>query len=147
MSVLLCCPTSALDVILSVATHPSRSEAVCLLLNEYHCVRSSFVIAKAPRDLGSLTSALSGICEALPWVRAVIFATLSNGSGTVPNAAEQIDFLDCRERFSVIGVDLIDWFILNAGVAASVAEITDARSLWRHAGGSSGCAPVGASQA
>lgn len=128
----LCCPVAALDIILSLATHPPRSELVCLLVDINHQVQSSLVVADAPRDITSLTGSFARICAELPWVRAIVLACCSPGGGYLPNATEQIAFLDSREQFDLIGVELLDWFVLDAGRASSLAEATDARLLWRH---------------
>jgi hypothetical protein len=135
----LCCPTAALDVTLLLASHPPRNEAVCLFLDADHRGRTSFVITDAPRDLTDLTASISRVCAELPWVRAVVLACSSPGRGYLPTAVEQIAFLESRERFDLIGVELLDWFLLDAGMACSLAEATDARHLWRHGHGTATC--------
>jgi hypothetical protein len=135
----LCCPTAALDVVLMVASHPPRPEVVCLLLDINHRGQSSFVVTDAPRDLSELTGSIARVCAELPWVRAVVLAYCSPGGGYLPSALEQIAFLDGREQFDLIGVELLDWFVLDAGRACSLAEATDARPLWRHGGGTATC--------
>jgi hypothetical protein len=135
----VCCPTAALDVILLLASHPPRHEVVCLLLDADHRGRSSFVVTDAPRDVTDLTASIALVCAELPWVRAVVLACCSPGGGYLPTALEQIAFLESRERFDLIGVELLDWFVLDAGRAASLAEATDARHLWRHGSGTATC--------
>ena len=132
MSAPLCCPTAALDVVLMLASHPPRPEVVCLLLDANHRGQSSFVVTDAPRDLTELTTSITRGCAQVPWVRAVVLACCSPGGGYLPSALEQIAFLDSREQFDLIGVELLDWFVLDAGRASSLAEATDARPLWRH---------------
>lgn len=139
MPVPVCCPTAALDIVLSLASHPPRPEVVCLLLDTDHRVQSSLVVTDAPRDLTSLTGSFTRVCAELPWVRAVVFACCSPGRGYLPSATEQIAFLDGREQFDLIGVALLDWFVLDSGRACSLAEATDARPLWRHGSGTATC--------
>ncbi len=135
----LCCPTAALDVVLMLASHPPRPEVVCLLLDANHRGQSAFVVTDAPRDLPELTASITRVCAELPWVRAVVLACCSPGGGYLPSALEQIAFLDSREQFDLIGVELIDWFLVDAGRASSLAEATDARELWRHGNGTATC--------
>jgi hypothetical protein len=135
----VCCPTAALDVVLMLASHPPRAELVCLLLDGNHCVQSSFVVTDAPRDVTGLTVSIARVCAELPWVQAVVLACCSPGGGYVPSALEHIAFLDSREQFDLIGVELVDWFVLDAGRASSLAEATDARGLWRHGNGTATC--------
>jgi hypothetical protein len=135
----MCCPIAALDVILALASHPPRHEVVCLLLDAHHRGQSSLVVTDAPRDLTGLTASFTQVCAELPWVRAVVVASCSPGGGFLPTAAEQIAFFDSREQFDLIGVELLDWFVLDAGRASSLAEATDARALWRHGNTTATC--------
>jgi hypothetical protein len=139
MSAPLCCPVAALDVILMLASHPPRAEVVCLLLDGNHVGQSSIVVSDAPRNLAELTDSFARVCAELPWVRAVVLACCSPGGGYIPSHLEHLEFLESREQFDLIGVDLLDWFMLDSGRACSLAEATDARSLWRHVNGTATC--------
>lgn len=133
MSTVLCCPQAALDVVLLLATSPPRKETVCLLLDADHRGLGSVVVKDAPRDLMAFTATLSDVLSRLACIRAVVLATSCPGFGWQPSPGEHIAFLECRERLEPINVDLIDWFLLDDGHATSLAESTDARSLWRPA--------------
>ena len=39
-----------------------------------------------------------------------------------------------RAIFDDVGVQLLDWFVIAGGYASSLAELTDARPLWRGSG-------------
>jgi hypothetical protein len=132
MSPILCCPEAALEAVLMVASHPMRNEVVCLLLNDRHNIIGSMVINDAPRDIGELTSHFSRLAAQMPRVKALSFAfCLAEKGVPAVQAAEHIGFLDSRERFECIGIDLVDWFLIGGGKAISIAEMTDAESLWR----------------
>lgn len=135
MSDLLCCPQSALDVVLLVATAPPRKETVCLLLDADHHGLGSLVVNDAPRDLVAFITALSCLLPRLGSVRAVVLATSCAGAGWQASPAEHIAFLECRERLELLNVELVDWFLFDDGHATSLAESTDARPLWRPAAG------------
>lgn len=131
MSTLICCPQSALDVVLLLATAPPRNETVCLLLDADHRGLGSLVVNDAPRDLAAFTTALSGLLSRLSSIQALVLATMCPGTGWQPSPSEHISFLDCRERLELLNVELVDWFLLDDGHATSLAESTDAQSLWR----------------
>jgi hypothetical protein len=51
-----------------------------------------------------------------------------------PEPADHLRLLDLRAIFDDVGVQLLDWFVIAGGYASSLAELTDARPLWRGSG-------------
>jgi hypothetical protein len=128
-----------------VASHPMRNEVVCLLLSDRHNIIGSMVINDPPRDLGDLTGHFCRLAAEMPRVKALSFAfCLADKAVPVVRAAEHLDFLDSRERFELIGIELVDWFLIGGGKAISLAEVTDAEQLWRTDVNSGCCAMPGA---
>jgi DNA repair protein RadC len=131
MSPSLCCPAAALDIVLLVASHPPRPEIVCLMLDANHRGLSSMVVSNAPNDLVTVARSFCPVLTPLTPVKAIVLASARPGLGFEPTADQQIAFLECRELFHLLEIELIDWFLLDAGHATSLAEATDARTLWR----------------
>lgn len=126
----ICCPISALDTIMRLATVPARPELTCLLVSDQHRCLGSLVVTNTPRDLPGIIDRLTPVLLRLPEATAVVLALAVPDSGVAPTTDEHVSFLDAREHLAVIGVDLIDWFLLADGLATSLAEATDAASKW-----------------
>ena len=67
-----------------------------------------------------------------PALAAVVLATVRPGSGIAVTAADDDAFGAMRHDLAAADVDLLDWFLLDGEVVASVAELTGA--CWRWSG-------------
>ena len=67
-----------------------------------------------------------------PSVGAVVLATVRPGLGVVVGDDDQVGFGAMRHELAGAGIDLLDWFVLDGEVIASVAELTGA--CWRWSG-------------
>lgn len=137
MPLILCCPKAAIAVVLSIASYPTKPETICLLLNRHHGGVGALKLEECPRDLPDMAIAIPEVIGRFDDVSAVVLATVCPSLGFLPTAPEEIAFLEGRERLGLLGVDLLDWYLLDEGYAASLADATAAESLWRRSAGCS----------
>jgi hypothetical protein len=125
-------PEEALRLILAAASRPPRHETIAVLLDGAHrglgpcLVCDGASTADQVLDLGGLLGTLG---EREPTVGAVVLATSRPGNGIELLPADEAAFYRLRHDLAELGVDLLDWFLLDAGLAASVSERTD--GCWR----------------
>jgi hypothetical protein len=129
-------PDDALDVVAVALSHPPSLETVCLLLDHAH--RGDVIVSIAGAGeadhMAGIGALLSDLAMRDPQLGAVVLATARPRGGAVPTHDDELSFLGLRGELEGAGVDLLDWFLVADGMAASLAELTDARSLW-HIGG------------
>ena len=125
-------PRDALEAILFVATSPARHETICLLLDHAHCGVSAVVIEgpEADDDLLGVGQMLIDACGQADTIGAIVLATVRPGQSHEPSGYDQGRWFDLRARFEEAGVELLDWFVVAGGLAASLCEITDSRWRW-----------------
>jgi len=125
-------PEDALRVILAATSEPPRRETVAVLLDSAHRGLSPCLVCDGASradqviDLGGLLAAL---VERDAAFGAVVLATSRPGEGIALAAEDEAAFYRLRHDLAEVGVDLLDWFLLDAGLAASVSELTD--GCWR----------------
>jgi hypothetical protein len=123
-------PEDAIDVLLAVATHPPCVEAIALVLDRAHRGLGCMVVDGAgPTDLVTLTDVLLEAATERDHVGAFVLAT-TRVTGIWPGPAEELLWFSLRERVAEAGYELLDWFVLVADLAVSMAEITDSATLW-----------------
>jgi hypothetical protein len=77
-------------------------------------------------DLGGLLATLG---QREPTFGAVVLATCRPGRGVELLPDDEAAFYRLRHDLAELGVELLDWFLLDGGLAASVSERTD--GCWR----------------
>ena len=123
-------PEDALSVVFAAMSAPEQHETILLLLDHAHrglgCV---VVTGQGPHSavidlVEELALQESSLC-------AFVLASVRAGGGYLPTADDELAFHDVRARLDVIGVDLVDWFVIGQRHAASLVEITDSQTRWR----------------
>jgi hypothetical protein len=128
-------PDEALRIVLAAASDPPRAETIAVLLDSAHRGLSPCVVcdgastASQVIELGRLVGTLAA---QQPAVGAVVLATARPGRGLELAADDESAFYRLRHDLADAGVDLLDWFVLDDGLAASVCELTD--GCWRWMG-------------
>jgi hypothetical protein len=120
--------------IVDVVDRPLRPQTVVLAFNDFGAPDVCLVIDRTPRDIGELTQHLAQALARMPGAATVIVGTTCVGESAatplVASADEHIGFLEAREVLELMGVDLVDWFLVGSCHALSLAELTDAQSRW-----------------
>lgn len=131
----LTAPEQALGTMLVAVSDPPAPETVCLLLDRARCGLGCVVVSGGPDDAVYRVADFL-IDAALDNARlaAVVLGTVRPGRPHLPEPSDHLRFFDLRAMFDDVGVELIDWFVIAGGFASSLAELTDARSLWRGSG-------------
>lgn len=126
----------ALATILAATAQPPVPETICLLLDPAHCGLGCVTVDGTTDDDAVYRVADFLVDVALERTRlgAVVLATARPGRSHLPEPADHLRFLDLRAIFDDVGVQLLDWFVIAGGYASSLAELTDARPLWRGSG-------------
>lgn len=126
-------PEEALATILVAATQPPAEETICLLLDRAHCGLGCLTVEGTTDDdaVYRVADFLVDVAVDRARLGAVVIATARPGRSHWPEAADHLRFLDLRAIFDDVGVELLDWFVIAGGYASSLAELTDARPLWR----------------
>ncbi len=126
-------PEDALEVVACVFSQPAATETVCLLLDHAHCGGLVLSVAGAgeAEQVDHVGALVAELATSDPHLGAVVLATARPGRTTRPTHDDELTFLGLRGRFEEAGVDLLDWFLVANGLATSLAELTDARPLWR----------------
>lgn len=126
-------PDEALRIVLAAASDPPRAETIAVLLDGAHRGLSPCVVcdgassASQVIELGELI-AVVGAQE--PALGAVVLASARPGRGIEVAADDEAAFYGLRHDMADGGVDLLDWFLLDGGLAASVCELTDGCWHW-----------------
>jgi len=118
----------ALGVIGAMLSHPPRAELVCLLLDEARRGEASFVVTDAPDDgvldvadlVARLDSSIGG----------VVLASHRPGRGHLPLPADHERCAELVDTLADAGVALVDWFIVDRGLASSVPAMGGRPSAW-----------------
>ena len=125
-------PEEALRILLAATSEPPRHETVAVLLDGAHRGLSPCLVcdgassADQVLDLGGLLRTLG---EREPTFGAVVLATCRPGRGVELLPDDEAAFYRLRHDLAELGVELLDWFLLDAALAASVSERTD--GCWR----------------
>jgi hypothetical protein len=127
-------PDDALRVVLAAVAQPPEAETVVLLLDARHRGGTCLVCrgAAAAGQVSSLMPILVQAAAQAPALAAVVLATVRPGAGIGLAAADDDTFATMRHDLAAAHVDLLDWFLLDGDLIASVAEITGA--CWRWTG-------------
>lgn len=124
-------PDDALAVILAAAASPARPETVCVLLDHAHRGLGVIVVEGAMADDGIFEIAEVVVRAADGGAMgAVVLATARPGRSHQPSDDDHDRWFELRARFEAAGVELLDWFLIAGGFAASLAELTDSKWLW-----------------
>jgi hypothetical protein len=127
-------PDDALRVVLAAVAEPREAETVVLMLDARHRGATCLVCrgASSAEQVRSLVPILVQSATLEPALAAVVLATVRPGSGIAVTAADDDAFGAMRHDLAAADVDLLDWFLLDGEVVASVAELTGA--CWRWSG-------------
>ena len=125
-------PDDALRVVLAAVAQPAEAETVVLLLDALHRGGTCLVCrgAASALQVASLVPILAQAAAQEPALAAVVLATVRPGEGIAVPAADHAAFGAMRHDLAVAGVDLLDWFLLDGALIASVAELTGACWRW-----------------
>ena len=125
-------PDDALRVAFAALAEPRRPETVVLLLDDEH--RGSVVLIcsdiSEPSDVRQLASLLLEVRRSNPTLGAVVVATSRPDRGIMPTAEDERLFAAMRNDFAEVSVELLDWFLVDAALVGSVAELSGACWLW-----------------
>jgi hypothetical protein len=126
-------PDDALRVVMAAVSHPPTPETVVLLLDDEHRGGTCLVCrgaATAPQ-VATLVPLLVETAARERSLGAAVMATRRPGQGIQPSAEDDTTFIAMRYELAVAGVELLDWFLLDDGLIASVGELMGACWLWR----------------
>lgn len=126
-------PDDALRVILAAVADPPAPESVVLLLDDQH--RGGVVVAcrgaTSAADVSLFVPMLADVAAGPSSLRASVFATSWPREGVVPRPDDESGFAAMRLELDRAGVTLLDWFLLDRDLVASVAELTGACWRWK----------------
>jgi len=127
-------PDDALRVVLATVARPPEAETVVLLLDARHRGGTCLVCrgAASAFQVATLVPVLVQAAAQEPALAAVVLATVRPGEGIAVAAADEAAFGAMRHDLAVAHVDLLDWFLVDGDLVASVAELTGA--CWRWSG-------------
>jgi hypothetical protein len=127
-------PDDALRVVLAAVAEPPTAETVVLLLDAHFQGGICLVCrgASTADQVASLVPLLTLVAKQQPTLAAVVLATVRPGRGIALAAPDDATFATMRHDLAGANVDLLDWFLLDGDLIASVAELTGA--CWRWAG-------------
>jgi hypothetical protein len=132
----------ALTVARRVTSRPARPETVALLLDDCCVCRACLVVegTTEPDDVLSLARLLAEASEREASIHAVVLVSVRRhavdaaavvGRRGRERARDDVDrLLELLELFDGVGVELLDWFVLAGGAAASLRALTGLPSSW-----------------
>jgi hypothetical protein len=126
-------PEEALRLVFAAASDPARHESIAVLLDRAHrglgpcLVCDGASTAYQVIDLGRL---IATVGEREPSFGAAVLATCRPGQGIELQPDDEAAFSMLRHNLADAGVELLDWFLLDDGLAASVSELTDGWWPW-----------------
>ncbi len=125
-------PDDALAVILAAAASPARPETICVLLDHAHRGLGVVVVEGAMADDGifEIAEVVLRAADGRGTIGAVVLATARPGRSHLPTDDDHDRWFELRARFEAAGVELLDWFVIARGFAASLAELTDSKWMW-----------------
>ena len=126
----------ALAVVSRLAATPARPETIALLLDDGRLCRTSLVVegTREPDDVLSVARLLAEASEREPSIHAVVLASVRTDhvdaapiirrehEGCLRDDVDR--WLELLDVFGGVGVDLLDWFVLGHGEAASLRALT-----------------------
>jgi hypothetical protein len=126
--------SDGLVAILEALDRPTRPQTVVLTFGSMGEPLVCLIVDRTPREIDVLSHQLVVALEHKPAVASILIATACVGE-TIDDpleasADEHIAFLEARELFDLEGVNLVDWFLVGARSAVSLAAVTDAQPRW-----------------
>ena len=126
--------SAALDALLGALDWPLQAQSVVFVFGPHG---EPLVCAhiEGTDDLDGFISSLMILLHPIAGAQAVVVGSVA-AFATAFEPSTQLEFLDGRDRLDAIGIELIDWFLVDPTVvhesvrAVSLAEITDARPCW-----------------
>jgi hypothetical protein len=116
------------------AVEPGRQAVVAIPLDAAHIGRTVMVID------GAIGNEFEQVLEVVvnasgPSLAGVVMAWFHpagfGSDGVCPSDVLHEEFFDLRERGAQLGVDVLDWILVDDTHAISLQQITDAQCLWR----------------
>jgi hypothetical protein len=116
------------------AVEPGRQAVVAIPLDAAHVGRTVMVID------GAIGNEFEQVLEVVvnasgPSLAGVVMAWFHpagfGSDGVCPSDVLHEEFFDLRERGAQLGVDVLDWILVDDTHAISLQQITDAQCLWR----------------
>jgi hypothetical protein len=129
-------PEDAIGVILAAAPEADPATVV-LLLDAHHRGLGAVVVAgtgtdQADDDVFDWVLRLAEIESALG---AVVLASVNHGRGYRADPREASWLLTCRDQCASVGIELVDWFLVDDGHVGSRVEQLFVEPLWRDGDG------------
>jgi hypothetical protein len=125
-------PDDALRIVLAAIAQPPTAETIVLLLDARYRGGTCLVCrgAVTADQVASLVPVLVQAAAHEPVLGAVVLATVRPGRGIAVAPADDTTFGLMRHDLAVAQIDLLDWFLLDGDLIASVAELTGACWRW-----------------
>jgi hypothetical protein len=125
-------PDDALRVVLAAAAWPPEIETIVLLLDGQHRSATCLVCQGAgyAEQVVALVPILVEAAATAPGLAAVVLASVRPGHGIALAPHDEAAFAAMRRDLAAAQVDLLDWFLLDGDLIASVAELTGACWRW-----------------
>jgi hypothetical protein len=126
----------ALDAVLDALDWPLRPQSALFL---FGACGEPLVCVHVDRTTDCLDGFVDSIVPLLrqtPEVHSLVAGSVV-AFGPTPAADLQLAFLDGRDRLDALGIELVDWFVIDPVAkgdlvrAVSLAEASDARRCWR----------------
>jgi hypothetical protein len=126
-------PDDALRVVMAAIHQPPSDETVVLLLDAAH--RGGICLVCSGASTATQVSALVPVLTTATGtdtpIGAVVMATVRPGLGITPGPDDEATFIAMRHGLALAGIDLIDWFLIDDDLVASVAELAGTCWLWQ----------------
>jgi hypothetical protein len=126
-------PDDALRIVLAAIAEPPEPESIVLLLDGAHRGGTCLVCrgAATATEVAELVPLLiQAAATTGPILAAVVLATVRPDEDVVVAVEDRVAFRLMRADLAEAGIDLLDWFVLDGEVIASVAELTGADWHW-----------------
>lgn len=130
-------PADALAVLAAAIDHPDDGptppQTLALVLDPAHRGLVCAVVEGESDGVAAdqLAHLVVGAAQAGAPVGALVLASLRPGHGCPVTPDDHLRFLDARAGCEAVGLELLDWFVLDDSTAWSLAELTDAVPLWQ----------------
>jgi hypothetical protein len=126
-------PMAALHLVSAVFREPAEEETVCILLASDRTGLGCVSVAGAASADSALRVArlAAAAAEHGGPLGAVVVATSRPGWSHLPDECDEVCFSLMREDLAAAGVVLVDWFLVDAGRAGSMAELGGHPSRWQ----------------
>jgi hypothetical protein len=125
-------PDDALRIAFAAVAEPATAETVVLLLDANFRGGTCLVCrgASTADQVAMLVPLLVQVAAQVSTLAAVVLATVRPGGSIALAPADDATFAAMRHDLAATEVDLLDWFILDDDLVASVAELTGACWRW-----------------